>query len=377
MAALPLPRPRMSLSAELSRTPLAEWHAANGGRLVDFAGWAMPVQYGSIVEEHTATRTAVGLFDVSHMGRLTVEGPAAESWLDGLLTRRVAGQPEGRVRYSLVCKPSGGVLDDVLVTRPGPERFDVVVNASNRPKLLAWFAEHAADGATLTDRTTDTAMIAVQGPKAVAMTQVLTEADVASMKYYRSGEATVAGVACAVSRTGYTGEDGLELICAADEAEKLWRALVGAGGVACGLAARDTLRLEAGMPLYGHELTEELNPIHAGLGFAVDFQKKDGSPRDFVGGPALAIAREDGALARRVGLKVSGKRPPREEYRVLVDGAPCGVVTSGTHSPTLSCPIAMAYVEPEQASDGTALAVDIRGTETPATVVPLPFYKRS
>lgn len=359
------------------RTPIAAWHEANGGRLVDFAGWSMPVQYGSIVAEHLATRSSVGLFDVSHMGRLLVEGPKAEAWLDSLLTRRVTGLRPGQIRYSLVCKESGGVLDDVLVGRRGPERFDLVVNASNRAKLLDWFAEHAAPGAELTDHTTDTAMIAVQGPKAVDLVAGLTDADVASLRYYTATDAAVAGAPCRVSRTGYTGEDGFELICPAGEAAALWEKLIAAGALPCGLAARDTLRLEAGMPLYGHELTEVLNPVHAGLGFAVTLDASDGSPRQFIGREALVLAADDGALAKRVGLLVEGKRPPREEYRVMVDGRPCGVVTSGTHSPTLGRPIAMAYVEPELAADGTPLAVDIRGVETPALVTPLPFYKRA
>ncbi|TWT99106.1 Glycine cleavage system T protein [Botrimarina colliarenosi] len=371
-----------SPSADLLRTPLADWHAAHGGRLVDFAGWAMPVHYdsgkgGSIVDEHNATRQRVGLFDVSHMGRLTVQGPAAEAWLDGLATRRAAGTPDGRVRYSLVCNESGGVLDDILFTRVTDERFDLVVNASNRGKLLEWFAAHAMKGADLIDRTEATAMIAVQGPEAVELVASLADADVKSIRYYRAGEANVAGAPCVVSRTGYTGEDGFELIANAEQAETLWQTLIDGGATACGLAARDTLRLEAGMPLYGHELTEALNPLHAGLGFAVDFEGVDGGPRDFVGREALLLAKDDGSLARRVGLQVEGKRPPREEYRVLVDGRPCGVVTSGGPSPTLGYPIAMAYVEPELARDGTRLAIDVRGAETPAVVVPLPFYKRA
>ncbi len=367
----------MSSTAELLRTPLYDWHAANGGRLVDFAGWAMPVQYRSIVEEHNATRQRVGLFDVSHMGRLAVQGAAAERWLDGLTTRRAAGTPVGRVRYSLICNESGGVLDDILFTRVTENRFDLVVNASNRAKLLDWFAEHAMADADLIDRTEATAMIAVQGPGAVEMVASLADADVASIRYYRSGEANIAGAPCVVSRTGYTGEDGFELIANADQAEAIWKALINLGAAACGLASRDTLRLEAGMPLYGHELRERLNPLHAGLGFAVDFENADGGRRTFVGSDALLKAREDGSVARRVGLRVEGKRPPREEYRVLVDGRPCGVVTSGTHSPTLGYPIAMAYIEPELTQEGTRVAIDIRGTETPAMVVPLPFYKRS
>lgn len=367
----------MSSPAELLRTPLYDWHAANGGRLVDFAGWSMPVQYGSIVEEHNATRQKVGLFDVSHMGRLTIQGDAAEAWLDGLTTRRAAGTPDGRVRYSLVCNEAGGVLDDILFTRVTDKRFDLVVNASNRAKLLDWFAKHAMAEADLIDRTEATAMIAVQGPGAVEMVASLADTDVASIRYYRSGEANLAGAPCVVSRTGYTGEDGFELIANADQAEALWQTLINLGATACGLASRDTLRLEAGMPLYGHELNEGLNPLQADLAFAVEFENTDGSPRKFVGSDALLKMRGNASLRRRVGLKVEGKRPPREEYGVLSGGKLCGVVTSGTHSPTLGEPIAMAYVEPEFAGVGTQLTIDVRGTETPATVVKLPFYKRA
>jgi len=301
---------------------------------------------------------------------------SAETWLDGLLTRRVVALRVGHVRYSLVCKESGGVLDDVLVTRVAPERFELVVNASNRTKLIDWFATHADDGAELTDRTERTAMFAVQGPGATQAVATLADRDVDSLAYYTAGEAQVAGVPCEVSRTGYTGEDGFELTAPADGAETLWQALVAQRGVPCGLAARDTLRLEAGMPLYGHELSEDLNPIHAGLGFAVSMKHADGSPREFVGRDAIVAAKSDGALAKRVGLLVEGRRAPREQYRVLAGERPCGVVTSGTHSPTLDRPIAMAYVEPELAADGTRLAVDVRGTQTPAVVTPLPFYRR-
>ncbi|TWT42485.1 glycine cleavage system aminomethyltransferase GcvT [Botrimarina hoheduenensis] len=370
-------------SVDLLRTPLADWHAAHGGRLVDFAGWAMPVQYGSIVEEHVATRTGVGLFDVSHMGRLAVRGSQAGPFLDHVLTRRVTALKPGQIRYSLVCNSAGGMLDDVLAGRVGVDSaegpaFALVVNASNREKLNTWFAEEAQHfQVSLDDQTLATAMIAVQGPRAVAMVAQLADTDVAALRYYSGCEARVAGVPCAVSRTGYTGEDGFELTCPAQEATALWQALCAAGGVACGLAARDTLRLEAGMPLYGHELSEQLNPLDAGLRFAVDLCDSGGQPRSFVGGDALRSADSSGPQRLRVGLAIEGKRPPREQYRVLTAGRACGVVTSGTHSPTLGKPIAMAYVEPPYATEGTSLTVDIRGTETPATVVPLPFYRRS
>lgn len=368
----------MTSLSTLAKTPLTSWHEGHGARMVDFAGWSMPVQYGSIVEEHHATRKQAGLFDVSHMGRFRIEGPAAEAWLDGLLTRRVEGTPVGRVRYSLVCKEDGGTLDDILFTHAGDNQYDLVVNASNRAKLLDWFAAHSMADATLTDRTEETAMIAVQGPEAVELVNRLADRDLSGMKYYTSvPEATVANTSCAVSRTGYTGEDGYELICDAERAEPLWQALIDGGAQPCGLAARDTLRLEAGMPLYGHELDEETTPIQAGLGFAINLKNADDAPRDFVGAAALKDASNDPTLPIRVGLQVESKRPPREGYSVLLDGKPCGEVTSGTQSPTLGRPIAMAYVSPPAARGEGAIAIDIRGTETAAELAPLPFYKRN
>lgn len=367
----------MASNSDLLRTPLSDWHAANGGRLVDFAGWGMPVQYGSIVGEHVATRTAVGLFDVSHMGRLTVQGGGAAERLDRLTTRCATSAPVGRVRYSLVCNESGGALDDILFTRVTASRFDLVVNASNRSKLLAWFAEFPAGDTTLIDRTEATAMIAVQGPGAVGLVASLADADVRSIRYYHAGEANVADAPCVVSRTGYTGEDGFELTVGAERAEALWQTLVDRGGKPCGLAARDTLRLEAGMPLYGHELDEETTPLEAGLEFAIDFAGPAGEARDFAGAAALRGLREAGLGRVRVGLVVEGKRPPREGYDVLAGGEKVGALTSGTASPTLGKGIAMAYVDPRYAEIGTALEVDVRGALTRAEVVPLPFYKRS
>ncbi len=374
----------------LARTPLSDWHTAHGGRLVDFAGWLMPVQYGSIIEEHTATRTATGLFDVSHMGRLAIRGPGAGAFLDHVLTRRVSGLKPGQIRYALVCNETGGVLDDILAGRdapsarnpsprnPTPENFSMVVNASNRAKIIDWLTQHKDPyEIDLIDSTEATAMIAVQGPRARALLQSLTELDLASMRYYTTTGSTLAGVRCAISRTGYTGEDGCELICAADEAAGLWEKLIASGGKPCGLAARDTLRLEAGMPLYGHELNEETNPLQAGLRFAVTFKTPDGTPRPFIGSEALIKAGDCPTNPVRVGLIVDGKRPPREAYRVLAEGNAIGWISSGTHSPTLGKPIAMAYVAPQFAEEGTPLTVDIRGKEAAAVVVPLPFYRKA
>ena len=363
----------------LARTPLADWHASHGARLVDFAGWAMPIQYGSIVDEHNATRSAVGLFDVSHMGRLTITGAQPGAWLDNLVTRRIIDLRPGRVRYSLVCNEAGGVLDDILITCVEQDRFDLVVNASNRAKLLEWFdAFGASDEATLVDRTESTAMIAVQGPRAVETVVRLSGEDVSQLRYYTAqADVDVAGVRCDVSRTGYTGEDGLELICEAEHAEKLWQALAATGATPCGLASRDTLRLEAGMPLYGHELNETLNPIQAGLQFAVSYEDKQGVPRNFVGHEALREASNNKKQPVRVGLQAEGRRAPREGYSVINNDEQCGVVTSGTQSPTLGYPIAMAYVSQDSKDIGAELQVDVRGTMINAKVVDMPFYKRA
>ena len=369
------------MTAGLLQTPLHAWHAAHGGRLVDFAGWHMPVQYKSIVEEHNATRTAAGAFDVSHMGRIRFDGPGSAAFLDRLLTRKVVGMGPGKIRYSLVCNQAGGILDDVLVYRleafGGGLYHMLVVNASNREKILGWLAAHKkpADDVAFTDRTVETAMIAIQGPSALRIMEPLIGADVGGLAYYTGVETTICRHAGIVSRTGYTGEDGCEIIVPAASAEEIWERIFAAGkdqGIAAvGLGARDTLRLEAAMPLYGHELSEEINPFQAGLAFAVNLEG-----RDFVGKKALEPKKADPQQPVRIGLELSGKRAAREHYTVHSAGAKVGEVTSGTFSPTLQKPIAMAYVPPAAAKAGTELAVDIRGTLEPAKVVPLPFYKR-
>jgi aminomethyltransferase len=370
------------MTGSLLTTPLADWHSAHGGRMVDFAGWSMPVQYGSIVTEHQATRQAAGLFDVSHMGRLRLDGAGAAAFLDRLLTRKVAGMGAGKIRYSLVCNESGGILDDVLAYHlrdgSGGSHHMLVVNASNREKILGWLNSHlqAGDDVKLNDRTVETAMIAVQGPQAIAFAQPLVDVDIAGLAYYTGTEATIGGQRGIVSRTGYTGEDGCELIVPATAAVAVWEQVLAngkeGGAMAVGLGARDTLRLEAAMPLYGHELTEQINPIQAGLGFAVNLEG-----REFVGRDAIVAAKQNSELPVRVGLTLAGKRAAREHYPVLSDGQKIGEVTSGTFSPTQQQPIAMVYVPPQYAAIGTELAVDIRGSAEPARVVKLPFYTRS
>ena len=377
---------------EQLRTPLHPWHESHGGRMVDFAGWSMPVQYASIVDEHVATRTAAGLFDVSHMGRLAIDGAGSQAWLESLLTRRVADMPVGRARYTLVTSDEAGaaILDDALVTREadaadGSPRMSMVVNASNRERVVAWLRSRLpAAGATLVDRTFDTAMIAVQGPRAVPLvTGLCPPADaarIAALKNYTACAATVAGAAAAVSRTGYTGEDGVEIVVAATDAERVWAAIHDAGAAvglkACGLGARDTLRLEAGMPLYGHELVATSDPFAIGLELAVTLDDAAGRPRNFPGAAAFRDLRDRPRGRVRVGLALDSKRSAREGHPVARDGAEVGLVTSGSYSPTLGHAIAMALVDRDAAAPDTPLEVVIRDARQPARVVPLPFHRR-
>jgi aminomethyltransferase len=367
---------------------LVGWHAAHGGRMVDFAGWLMPVQYASIVEEHLATRQSAGLFDVSHMGRLVVGGPQAIEWLESLLTRRVAGIEVGRVRYTLVTGDVDGrpvVLDDALVSRDtdaadGTPRAGLVVNASNRERVVAWLKSRLpAAGVSLADRTFETAMIAVQGPLAVEIVSGLcsaADADrIAGLGNYRATSAVVAGHPAAVSRTGYTGEDGVELVVDAAAATPVWEAIHAAGGPlglrSCGLGARDTLRLEAGMPLYGHELRENTDPFAIGLDLAVNL---DG--RSFPGADHLAALRNEPTGRVRVGLRLDSKRSAREGDAVVRGEQTVGVVTSGSFVPTVGTAVAMAMVDRDVSAAGTRLEAVVRDTRQPAVVSPLPFYRR-
>lgn len=370
-------------NASLLMTPLHAWHQSNGGRMVDFAGWSMPVQYGSIIEEHHQTRKSIGVFDVSHMGRLYFDGPAVDQFLDRLTTRKVAGAEPGKIRYSLITNHEGGILDDILVYHlpglKGESPFHMlVVNASNREKIVQWLNRHQALAPQIrvVDRTVETAMIAIQGPLANPAVAKLSELDPASLPYYTGATTEVMGHRAILSRTGYTGEDGCEIIVDADVAEEVWEKVIEfakeMGGGATGLAARDTLRLEAGMPLYGHELSEDLNPAQTDLKFAINL--KD---REFVGKPAIVAAQQDRKLPVRVGLELADRRPAREHCEVLSGGTKVGVITSGTYSPTLQKSISMAYVAPAAATVGTQVQVDIRGKLQNAQVVALPFYKRN
>jgi aminomethyltransferase len=373
-------------STELRRTALDATHRALGATMTDFAGWDMPLRYGSERDEHVAVRTRAGLFDLSHMGEITVTGPQAAALLDYALVGNIGTVKPGRARYTMICREDGGILDDLIVYRLGDteaasSHYMVVANASNAQAVLDALTERSAGfDAEVRDDRDAYALLAVQGPESAGVLASLTDAGLEGLKYYAGLPGTVAGVPALIARTGYTGEDGFELFVEPEHAVQLWQALIrageGAGLVPCGLSCRDTLRLEAGMPLYGHELTTELTPFDAGLGRVVKFEKEG----DFVGRAALteAAARAEQKPPRvLVGLVAEGRRVPRAGYAVVAGGEVVGEVTSGAPSPTLGRPIAMAYVDAAHAAPGTAgVGVDIRGSHEPYEVVALPFYKR-
>jgi glycine cleavage system T protein (aminomethyltransferase) len=368
-------------------TPLADRHRALGARSIDFAGWEMPVQYRGILEEHRAVRERAGIFDLSHMGELWVEGPEAAAALGYALISDPSTLVPGRAQYSMLATPEGGVIDDLIVYRlpdgaAGP-RYLVVANAANTDVDRAELAERIARfDAALIDRSGETALIAVQGPRALSIVQPLVQtaddSTLEGLRYYAIVEGTVAGEAGLIARTGYTGEDGFELFVPAEGAGKVWDALIAAGREAAlqpaGLGARDTLRLEAGMPLYGNELDRDTNPYEAGLGRVVKLEKAG----EFVGRAALSGVSHDGPSRKLIGLTVTGRGIARHGHPIVAadDDAPIGAVTSGTMSPTLGVPIAMGYVPTDAAEPGTMLAVDIREAPVPAEVVELPFYRR-
>jgi len=363
------------MTGELRRTPLYRKHTELGGKMVPFAGYEMPLHYeAGIRSEHQAVRTGAGLFDVSHMGEIDVRGPEALSFLRHVAVNDAAGLEEGRAQYSALCRSDGGVIDDLLVYRFG-DHFMLVVNAANRDRDLAWIVDHADDfRVEVKDRSEETALLALQGPRAEAILAPLTDVDLEVLGYYRFRQGAVAGVEAVVSRTGYTGEDGFELYFSAEDGPEVWDAVMEGGGehglVPAGLGCRDSLRLEMGYALHGQDLDEEHTPLEAGLGWIVDMDED----RSFVGSEVLRRQKETGVETKLVGLGLEERGFPRTGYEILRKGAVVGAVTSGTVSPTLERGIALGYVPSEHSSVGTELAVRIRNRDVAARVERLPFY---
>ena len=363
----------------LRRTPLYDRHRTLGARLVPFAGYEMPVQYGSIIEEHRTVRAAVGLFDLSHMGEIAVRGEEAVAFLRHALVSDPGTLEIGQAQYSMVANEDGGIVDDLIVYRREGGEFLVVCNAANRSAVIEQLTTLLAKGdfgASIDDRSDRVGLVAPQGPNAAALLGELTDLDLGAIGNYRSAPGTVAGIDCLVARTGYTGEDGFELFCDARRMPQLWDALMAAGerhGLRpCGLGARDTLRLEAGMPLYGNELGPDTNPFEANLGRVVKLDKGD-----FIGRAALQAVHQAGPARKLIGLQMVDNAIPRAGYAVLSDGTAVGHVTSGTLSPTLGTKIAMALVPAELAGIGNAFEVVVRERPYRAEQVKLPFYRRS
>ncbi|AGT32765.1 glycine cleavage system protein T [Geobacillus genomosp. 3] len=362
----------------LKRTPLFPVYARYGAKTVEFGGWEMPVQFSSIKEEHEAVRTRAGLFDVSHMGEITVRGRGSLAFLQKLMTNDVTKLRPGRAQYTLMCDENGGTVDDLLIYYKGEDDYLLVVNAANTEKDFAWLSEHIDSDVELENISAQTAQLALQGPAAERVLQTLTDVELSALRPFSFvDDVEVAGAKALVSRTGYTGEDGFEIYCQAEDAIALWDAILTAGAedgvVPCGLGARDTLRFEACLPLYGQELSDTISPLEAGLGFAVKTEKET----PFIGQAALKQQKEAGLPRRLVGIEMIDKGIPRHGYRVYASGEEVGFVTTGTQSPTLKKNIGLALVKAEVAAIGQEVEVEIRGKRLKATIVPTPFYKRA
>lgn len=362
--------------ATLKRTAFYDIHRGLGAKIVDFAGFEMPVQYSGIVEEHKRVRQTVGVFDVSHMGEVEVWGENALAFVQRITVNDASKLAGGRVQYSAMCFPDGGIVDDLLVYHMG-DHFMLVVNAANIDKDIAWMAEHLEGSVTLKDRSDEVSLLAVQGPRSLEVLQTLTREDLSKVPYYHHMRGTLADVPMVISRTGYTGELGFELYFPSDvpTGEKVWHAIMTAGkkfGIGpVGLGARDTLRLEMGFCLYGHDIDKTTNPIEAGLGWITKLDKED-----FIGKGPLVEVKHAAPKRRLVGFVCSEKAVPRQGYAILAGGGRAGAVTSGTFSPILEQGIGMGYVASAQANPGTSIAIAVRDREIPATVVQIPFVKK-
>jgi aminomethyltransferase len=360
------------------KTPLNAVHREMGAKMVPFGGWDMPVEYSGLIAEHLAVRQAAGLFDVSHMGEFELEGPGALAFLQRVTSNDVGKLVDGQAQYSALPLPTGAPVDDVIVYRRGPERFLLVVNAGNIEKDFRWLQEQRPQDCRLVNASDGYALLALQGPKAQEVLQGLTTLDLPALRYYHFAEGTVDGVAVTVSRTGYTGEDGFEIFVPSSDAERLWRRLLeagkGQGLVPAGLGARDTLRLEARMCLYGNDMDETTTLVEAGLGWIVATGEGKG---DFPGRAILEDQKKNGPPRKLVGFEVTGRGIARHGYPVSIHDSPAGVVTSGTYAPYLQKNIGLCYLPAARTAVGTEFDVDVRGRKVPARVVPTPFYKRA
>lgn len=358
------------------KTPLYEAHVKAGGKIVPFGGYLLPVQYKEgVIREHMAVRTQAGLFDVSHMGEILCQGKDAPANLQMMLTNNFDNLTDGQARYSPMCNEQGGTVDDLIVYKKADEDYFIVVNAANKDKDYQWMLDHQFGEVTFTDVSDQYAQLALQGPKALEiLRKVTTEENIPKKYYHAVFDAEAADIPCIISKTGYTGEDGVEIYLDSARAQEMWDALLAAGKeeglIPCGLGARDTLRMEAAMPLYGHEMDDQVTPLEAGLGFAVKMTKED-----FIGKKALE--EKGGPARKRIGLKVTGRGIIREHQDVYLGDRLIGHTTSGTHCPYLGCPVAMALVDADCTEPGTKVEADVRGRRVEAEIVPLPFYKRS
>ncbi|MYL63134.1 glycine cleavage system aminomethyltransferase GcvT [Bacillus hwajinpoensis] len=363
--------------SELLKTPLFDTYKSMGAKTIDFGGWALPVQFSSIKEEHEAVRTRAGLFDVSHMGEIDVKGEKALDYLQKMMTNDVSKLKVNGAQYTAMCYEDGGTVDDLLVYKYSEEHYLLVVNAANTVKDYDWLEEHIIEGVSLNNISNEIAQLAIQGPKAEVILQRLTNTDLSSIGFFKfQADLMIAGIKTLVSRTGYTGEDGFELYTASEDAPALWKAILAAGEpeniLPCGLGARDTLRFEAKLALYGQELTKDISPLEAGIGFAVKTSKE----ADFIGKSALLRQREKGLERKLVGIEMIGRGIPRTNYPVYKGEQLIGEVTTGTQSPTLKKNVGLALIKKEYTEMDTELDVEIRNKRVQAKVIPSPFYKR-
>ncbi|WP_186670576.1 glycine cleavage system aminomethyltransferase GcvT [Sporosarcina sp. BP05] len=365
------------MSESLKRTVLFDSYAEYGGKTIDFGGWELPVQFSSIKAEHEAVRTKAGLFDVSHMGEVLVTGEGALSYLQKMVTNDVSKLKEGQAQYTAMCYDNGGTVDDLLIYKRGDNNYLLVVNASNIDKDLEWMNSHATDDVKIEDASSSYALLALQGPIAQEVLQTLTEEPLEDIKFFRFKEnVDISGHQVLVSRTGYTGEDGFEIYGSPEAIVALWAVILKAGAsegvVPAGLGARDTLRFEAGLPLYGQELSKDISPLETGLGFVVKLNKEE----DFFGKEVLASQKENGAPRKLVGVEMIDKGIPRTGYKVFLGEVQIGEVTTGTQSPTLKKNIGFALLNSEHTAEGTEIEVEIRAKRLKAVIIATPFYKR-